>query len=179
MLNKTYFISITIATLITLIFPACYAKDISYAEIIIGRIESLKNTPLYEYPADSKTRLMLSTRAIRENERNSQPYRPVYPISNVKIYAMCLSPNSLYRIKNMWPPNKTIICDKGDSVLITNLTLNGLQSNKYEYIGMLTTIRDRDDEIIIKNLHTINDTTQKETEPPINEIRLVTDQPFC
>lgn len=178
--RKVYYMIAASAVLVVFNFCTCYAKTTTFEDIKIKCSEDAEKATWHQYKGKLNTRLILTTKGIQEEGRtelvdydaywreidheiDSPPYRSKYSSSGVNILAACKSSKKYIRFVNMWPPNRTLTCEKGEAILICMLAPNDQDPNKYQYIATLTTITDdEENEEVIDDMLTNGIIEEKE-----------------
>lgn len=103
--------------------------------------------PIHEYSGEPNTQLTLVTKGLQVLG-SSELIKDSF-FDNIVVRAHCLSyyngeplsdTTNIYDY--MWPPGKTLTCEKGDGLAITMISPNDQNPDKYRYVAMLIRMQD-------------------------------------
>ena len=148
--------NIVICILITFISYTCYA-GITSIEISVGCNENPNIIRQRIYAGSPDTQLSLVTKGMQVagtdglivDWDNFKPQQHMPNLSDPDIIAECAPYFSGRRLLDvdftyelMWPPNKTLVCKKGEGIDISVITPNDADPSKYQYVATLVINKD-------------------------------------
>jgi len=179
--RKVYYMIAASAVLVVFNSCTCYAET-TFKKITIKCSGDFEKATWDIHEGEPNTRLILETNGIQEKGRTklvdfneywnevdheikSSSYKSIYSTYKVNILATCTSLSKFQAFVNMWPPNKTLSCKKGEGISIIMLAPNDPDPNKYQYKATLTMISgDKKKEAITNDIFVNSNETTGEKE---------------
>ncbi len=158
----------TMVGCIAIIVSSYCNANITATEISIKCCEVSEEIPIHKYGGIPNTRLSLIAKGIRvagisnlvtdldiTKAQQSIEATTMYIGGNINVIATCVpyvsgkqALNNFYtNVTNymwndMWPPGKTLVCEKGDGIEIAMFSPNDKNPDKYQYVATLIAVRD-------------------------------------